>query len=63
MPKFPVDAPNKKKVRALDELGFPNAREKEHISLERMTPERKKSFIHSQSSQNKNIDLKSNLHL
>ena len=35
MPKFPVDAPKRKVVNALEILGFYIVREKEHISLER----------------------------
>jgi predicted RNA binding protein YcfA (HicA-like mRNA interferase family) len=35
MPKFPVDAPKKKVVRALELLGFKVIREKEHISMAR----------------------------
>ena len=33
MSKFPVDAPKRKVVRALESLGFSIIREKEHISL------------------------------
>lgn len=33
MPKFPVDAPKNKVVKALKLLGFKAVREKEHISL------------------------------
>lgn len=39
MPKFPVDAPKQKVVRALEKLGFQIVREKEHISMERMNPD------------------------
>jgi predicted RNA binding protein YcfA (HicA-like mRNA interferase family) len=35
MPKFPVDAPGRRVVRALEILGFQVVREKEHISLVR----------------------------
>ena len=35
MPKFPVDAPKRKVVKALEILGFYIVREKEHISLKR----------------------------
>jgi predicted RNA binding protein YcfA (HicA-like mRNA interferase family) len=35
MPKFPVDAPRRKVVRALESLGFRVVREKEHISMVR----------------------------
>ena len=39
MPKFPVDAPKQKVIRALEELGFQIVREKEHISMERSNPD------------------------
>ena len=35
MPKFPVDAPRKRVVRALDRLGFQLVREREHIAMVR----------------------------
>jgi len=43
MPKFPVDAPKQKVIRALEGLGFQILREKEHISMERMNPDGTKS--------------------
>ena len=33
MQKFPVDAPKRKVIRALEALGFTIIREKEHISM------------------------------
>ncbi len=39
MAKFPVDAPKKKVVKALQMLGFQTVREKEHISMVRENPE------------------------
>ncbi len=33
MPKFPVDAPRRKVIGALERLGFRVVREKEHISM------------------------------
>lgn len=33
MPKFPVDAPKKKVINALDKLGFKIVREREHIAM------------------------------
>ncbi len=35
MPKFPVDAPKQKVVRALERLGFSIVREREHIAMVR----------------------------
>jgi predicted RNA binding protein YcfA (HicA-like mRNA interferase family) len=36
MPKFPVDAPKQRVVRALQSLGFTIVREREHISMQRL---------------------------
>ncbi len=33
MPKFPIDAPRRRVLRALESLGFRVVREREHISL------------------------------
>lgn len=38
MSKFPVDAPKRKVVKALEILGFQIVREKEHISMLRKNP-------------------------
>jgi predicted RNA binding protein YcfA (HicA-like mRNA interferase family) len=35
MPKFPVDAPNRKVLKAFQSLGFRLVREGNHISMER----------------------------
>ncbi len=35
MPKFPVDAPESRVIKALQQLGFAVVREREHISLVR----------------------------
>ncbi len=39
MAKFPVDAPRRKVVKALEILGFQLLREKEHISMVRENPD------------------------
>lgn len=39
MGKFPVDAPKRKVVKALEMLGFRIVREKEHISMVREKPD------------------------
>ena len=35
MPKFPIDAPKRRVLRALEELGFQKVNEREHISMVR----------------------------
>lgn len=39
MPKFPVDAPKRRVVRALEMLGFHIVREREHIAMLRLNPD------------------------
>src|SRR5436190_662058 len=39
MLKFPVDAPKRRVVRALEALGFRKVREREHISMVRENPD------------------------
>jgi len=39
MPKFPVDAPKKRVMRALEQLGFRLVREREHIAMVRENPD------------------------
>ena len=38
MPKFPVDAPKRRVVSALEALGFVIVREREHIAMVRSNP-------------------------
>jgi len=39
MPKFPVDAPIKKVIKALEQLGFRVVREGNHIAMVRENPD------------------------
>jgi predicted RNA binding protein YcfA (HicA-like mRNA interferase family) len=39
MPKFPVDAPKRRVVRALQLLGFQMVQEREHIAMLRQNPD------------------------
>ena len=39
MPKFPVDAPNTKVIKALENLGFRIVREGNHIAMVRDNPD------------------------
>lgn len=39
MPKFPVDAPKSRVLRALQSLGFEIVGEREHIALQRVNPD------------------------
>ena len=39
MPRFPVDAPKGRVLRALESLGFQLIREREHIAMERRNPD------------------------
>ena len=43
MPKFPVDAPKSRVVRALEALGFVMVREREHIAMVRSNPDGSKT--------------------
>jgi predicted RNA binding protein YcfA (HicA-like mRNA interferase family) len=39
MPKFPVDAPREKVIKAFELLGFRRVRIREHIAMERDNPD------------------------
>ena len=39
MTKFPVDAPKRRVVKALEHLGFRIVREREHIAMARQNPD------------------------
>jgi len=39
MPKFPVDAPKRRVLKALQRLGFALVQEREHIALVRQNPD------------------------
>ncbi len=43
MPKFPVDAPNARVIKALESLGFRLIRKREHIAMLRENPDGSKT--------------------
>jgi len=45
MPKFPIDAPKRNVVNALEIFGFYIVREREHISMERINPDGSKTLL------------------
>jgi predicted RNA binding protein YcfA (HicA-like mRNA interferase family) len=44
-PRFPIDAPKRKVIKALAILGFRMVREKEHISMVRDNPDGTKTYL------------------
>lgn len=49
MSKFPVDAPVRKVIKALEQLGFEKIREGNHIAMLRQNPDGTKTFLTSRT--------------
>ena len=63
MPKFPVDAPKKRVMRALEQLGFRLVREREHIAMVRENSDGTRiSIDHAESSSHQGIDFAHHLY-
>jgi len=45
MPKFPVDAPKDRVIKALDRLGFRLIREREHLAMARENPDGTRTLL------------------
>jgi predicted RNA binding protein YcfA (HicA-like mRNA interferase family) len=45
MPKFPVDTPKQRVIKAFEILGFKMIREREHISMKRINPDGTKTLL------------------
>ncbi len=45
MPRFPVDAPKNRVVRALEQLGYRPIRERNHICMARENPDGSRSIL------------------
>ncbi len=45
MPRFPVDAPKNRVVRALEQLGYRPIRERNHICMARENPDGSRSVL------------------
>ena len=46
MPRFPVDAPKNRVIRALEQLGYRIIRERNHICMARENPDGSRSILY-----------------